>query len=106
MVLCGQLRRDASPGREAAVVVALSVAGFVGLIVFQYTPLFLGGTLAIPSEALWSIIAFQFLPIMTIVGLVTALYRRWTGTVWVGAFLSGLLLTWIVVASQATHFGG
>lgn len=106
VVLCGQLRRDASPRREAAVVVALSVAGFVGLIVFQYTPLFLGGTLAIPSEALWSIIAFQFLPIMTIVGLVTALYRRWTGTVWVGAFLSGLLLTWIVVASQATHFGG
>ncbi|NNF11771.1 MAG: alpha/beta fold hydrolase [Gemmatimonadetes bacterium] len=106
IVLFGQLRRDLSTGREAVLVVGLSVAGFAGLIAFQYIPLFLGGTLAIASEALWSIIALQFLPIMTIVGLLTALYQRWTGSIWVGAFLSGLLVTWIVVASQATHFGG
>jgi hypothetical protein len=86
-------------------VVALSTVGFVGLIVFQYLPLFLGGTLAIPSESLWSIIAFQFLPIMTIVGLVTAYFQRVTGHIYVGAFLSGILVTWFVVASQATHYG-
>jgi len=103
VVLCGQLRRDLSARREALVVVTLSVAGFVGLIVYQYTPLLLGGTLAIPSESLWSIIAFQFVPLMSIVGLVTAYFRRHTGHVYVGAFLSGLLVTWIVVASQATH---
>jgi len=67
---------------------------------------FMGGTLAIPSESLWSIIAFQFLPLMTIVGLLTAYFQRMTGHVYVGAFLSGMLVTWIVVASQATHFGG
>lgn len=106
VVLFGQLRRDLSPGREALLFVVLSTAGFVGLIAFQYTPLFIGGTLAIPGEALWSIIAFQFLPILTIVGLVTAFYQRRTGLVWVGAFVSGMLVTWIVVASQATHFGG
>lgn len=106
VVLFGQLRRDLPARREAAVAVGVSVVGFVALIAFQYTPLFLGGTLTVASEALWSIIAFQFIPIMTIVGVVTALYQRWTGTVWVGAFVSGFLVTWIVVASQATHYGG
>lgn len=105
LVLFGQLRRDLSLPREAALVVALSTLGFVGLIAFQYAPLFLGGTLAIPSEALWSIIAFQFLPLMTIVGLVTAWFQRATGRIYVGAFLSGILVTWIVVASQAIHYG-
>ena len=106
VVLFGQLRRDLPPAREAVLVVGLSVLGFAGLVTFQYVPHFMGGTLAVASEALWSIIAYQFLPIMTIVGLVTAIYQRWTGSVWVGAFLSGILVTWIVVASQATHYGG
>jgi len=105
VVLFGQLRRDLSRRQEALMVVALSTLGFVGLIAFQYVPLFMGVTLAIPSESLWSIIAFQFLPLMTIVGLVTAHFQRMTGHVYVGAFLSGMLATWIVVASQATHFG-
>jgi len=105
LVLFAQLRRDLSLPKEAALVVALSTLGFVGLIAFQYAPLLLGGTLAIPSEALWSIIAFQFLPLMTIVGLVTAWFQRATGRIYVGAFLSGILVTWIVVASQAIHYG-
>jgi pimeloyl-ACP methyl ester carboxylesterase len=105
VVLFGQLRRDLSILKEAALVVALSTLGFVALIAFQYVPLFLGGTLAIPSEALWSIIAFQFLPLMTIVGLVTAYFQRATGRIYVGAFFSGILVTWIVVASQPIHYG-
>jgi pimeloyl-ACP methyl ester carboxylesterase len=105
VVLFGQLRRDLSLVKEAALVVALSTLGFVGLIAFQYVPLFMGGTLAIPSEALWSIIAFQFLPLMTMVGLVTAYFQRATGRIYVGAFLSGILVTWIVVASQPIHYG-
>jgi pimeloyl-ACP methyl ester carboxylesterase len=105
VVLFGQLRRDLSILKEAALLVALSTLGFVGLIAFQYAPLFMGGTLTIPSEALWSIIAFQFLPLMTIVGLVTAYFQRATGRIYVGAFLSGILVTWIVVASQPIHYG-
>ena len=105
VVLFGQLRRDQTLSRQMLLYVALSVIGFLGLIGIQYTPLFLGGTLAFPSEPLWSIIAFQFVPIMTIVALVTAYFHRVTGHVYVGAFLSGMLVTWIVVASQATHLG-
>jgi len=105
MVLHGQLRRDGQPlGKEMALNVVLLTVGFAGLLLVQYVPLLTGGTLAIPSEPLWSIIAFQLLPIMTIVGVVSTFFYRRTGHVYVGAFASGLLVTWIVVASQATHF--
>ncbi|MEQ9398705.1 MAG: alpha/beta fold hydrolase [Longimicrobiales bacterium] len=102
-VLSGQLRRGTGLAGEAATAVVLSTVGFLGLIAVQYTPLFLGGTLAIASEPLWSIIAFQFVPIMTLAAPVAVYFRRVTGRIWVGAFLNGLLVTWIVVASQATH---
>jgi hypothetical protein len=104
-VLHGQLRRDGMTlAREMAMNVGLLVAGFVGLLLFQYVPLLLGGTLAIPSEPLWTIIAFQFIPIMTMVALLSTFFYRRTGHVYVGSFVSGILVTWIVVASQATHF--
>ena len=105
-VLFGQLRRDASTTTEMLTSVVLSAGGFVALIVVQYTPLFLGGTLMIPAESLWSIIAFQFVPMMSIVALVNVHFQRATGRVYVGAFVSGMLVTWIVVASQATHYSG
>lgn len=104
-VLHGQLRRNGmTMAGEMAMNVGLLVAGFIALLLVQYVPLLLGGTLAIPSEPLWTIIAFQFLPIMTIVGLVTTFFYRRTGHIYAGAFASGILVTWIVVASQAIHF--
>jgi hypothetical protein len=104
-VLHGQLRRGGQTfTRELAMNVVLLTVGFVGLLLLQYVPLLTGGTLAIPSEPLWTIIAFQLLPIMTIVAVVSTFFYRRTGHVYVGAFASGILTTWIVVASQATHF--
>lgn len=103
LVVFGQLRRDGSTSDHMMRVAVVSVAGFVGLILIQYIPLLRGGTLLIASESLWSIIAVQFVPLMGIVGLVTAYYQRLTGQIWVGAAISALLVTWIVVASQATH---
>jgi hypothetical protein len=103
-ILHGQLRR---PGqklvRELALNIVLLTAGFAGLLLVQYGPLLRGGTLTIPSEPLWTIIALQLLPIMTIVAVVSTFFYRRTGHVYVGAFASGMLVTWIVVASQATH---
>jgi hypothetical protein len=104
-VLHGQLRRTGqSMGLEMVTNVGLLTVGFAGLLILQYVPLFLGGTMAIPSEPLWTIIAFQFLPIMTLVGIVSTFFYRRTGHIYVGAFASGMMVTWIVVASQATHF--
>jgi pimeloyl-ACP methyl ester carboxylesterase len=105
-LLHGQLRREGMTlVREMVMNVGLLVAGFAGLLLVQYVPLLLGGTLAIPSEPLWTIIAFQFLPIMTMVALFSTFFYRRTGHIYVGSFVSGILVTWIVVASQATHFG-
>ena len=69
-----------------------------------FSPLFNGGTLAIPDLHLASIAMFQFFPIFTIVALVSTYFFRQTGHVFVGSFINALLVTWIVVAGQATHF--
>jgi pimeloyl-ACP methyl ester carboxylesterase len=104
-VLHGRLRRSgASARRETLTNVGLLVGGFGALLLYQYVPLFAFGSLADDGEALWTIIAIQFLPLMTIVAVLSTWFFRRTGQVWVGAFLSAILVTWIVVASQATHY--
>lgn len=96
--------RDPGEGRRAALRnVVLLAGGFVVLLALQYAPLLAGGSLLIASEPLWTIIAFQFVPILALVALVSTYFFRATGHVWAGAFASGLLVTWIVVASQAVH---
>jgi len=84
----------------------LMVVGYVGLLLVQYIPLLTGGTLgnSASPESLWAIVAIQFLPLMTIVALVKTYFYRKTGHVYAGAFASAMLITWIVVASQAFHF--
>lgn len=105
MVIFSQLRTDRfSLGVEMIVNVGILILGYAGLILYQYIPLLGGGTLANPAESLWSIIAFQFLPLLTIAGVVKTYYNRKTGHVYVGAFMTAMLLAWIVVASTATHF--
>jgi len=104
-VLHGQMRgREVGLRREIVTNVLLLTGGFATLLAYQYASLFTVGTLAIPGEPLWTIVAFQFLPLMTMVGAISTWFHRRTGRVYVGAFTSALLVTWIVVASQATHF--
>jgi len=105
IVLAGQLRRTLSPGREIALAITLMSGGYIALLAYQYTPLLAGGTLATPTQPLWTIIAIQFVPLMAIAGAVMAYFFRKTGLVYVGALVSSLLVTWIVVASQAIHHG-
>ncbi|MDD5494952.1 MAG: alpha/beta hydrolase, partial [Dehalococcoidia bacterium] len=69
-----------------------------------YAPLMAGGTLLIPEQPLFAIIAFQFLPLMTIAACAFTYFFRNTGHIYTGAFLATLLVVWIVVASQAIHF--
>jgi hypothetical protein len=107
LVMHGQLRPRGKKGAEISrtaemwINVAISVIGFAVMILIQYIPLFAGGTLLFVNESLFSIIAFQLLPIFTIVALVNTYFYRKTGHIWAGAFLNGMLVTWIVVASQA-----
>ena len=101
----GILRREKlSFIQELGIALVLNVLGYVVLLLTQYVPFFAGGLPANPNEALWTIIAYQFVPIMSIVALITTVANRITGRIWVGAFIVSMLIAWIVVASQATHF--
>lgn len=84
--------------------IGILMLGYPALVVFQYIPLLSGGTLTLADESLWSIIAFQFLPLMTIAGAIYTFFNRKTGHIYVGGFMVAMLITWIVVASQAIHF--
>jgi pimeloyl-ACP methyl ester carboxylesterase len=109
-ILHGELRplkkngETFSLGMEMLINFGLMVIGWAGLLVLLYTPLLMGGTLFVPAEALFAIIAFQFVPLMTIAACVFTYFFRKTGHVYAGAFLTAMLVVWIVVASQAIHF--
>lgn len=103
VVYAGELRRDLGPGRDLTLSLLLWSGGYVAFLAYQYAPLFMGGTLATPSQPLWAIIAIQFVPLMAISGVVSTYFFRKTGLVYAGSVVSALLVTWIVVASQAIH---
>jgi pimeloyl-ACP methyl ester carboxylesterase len=109
LILHGELRRDKAGSeiklwKEMLINIFLLITGFIILEALQYGPLFAGGTLAIPAASLWSIILFQLFPILAIAAMVSTYYYRKTGHIYTGAFLCAMLVTWIIVAGQATHF--
>jgi pimeloyl-ACP methyl ester carboxylesterase len=104
-VLHGQLRRDNwSFSQELGVNWLLLNLGYLLLLIAQYTPLLMGNTLLIASEPLWSIITLQFVPLMTIAAVVFTSAYRITGRVYIGSFINAMIITWVIVASQATHY--
>ncbi len=109
MVLNNQLRRVDAAGksigldRQLLINVVLLAVGFVGLLLLQYVPLLTGGTMPL-SEPLLTIVAIQIVPLMIIVALLITYFFHKTGRVYTGAFLVAMLITWYIVAGQATHF--
>ncbi len=103
--LHGQLRLgDTVPLWKAMLVnVALLITGFILLMLVQYIPLFSGGTMTF-NEPLLTIVAYQFIALLAIVALISTFFFRRTGHIYVGAFLCAILVTWYIVAGQATHY--
>lgn len=110
VILNGQLRRLNKDGSEISLTkallinVALLVVGFIGLLLYQYVPLFAGGTLGLPAESLLGIVAFQFVPLMAIVALLSTYFFRKTGHIYIGAFMCSIFITWVIVAGTATQY--
>jgi pimeloyl-ACP methyl ester carboxylesterase len=77
--------------------------GFILLLIVQYAPLFAGGTLALASQPLLTIVAIQFVPLMILIGCVSTWSFYRTGSVYPGGFINGLFVCWYVVAGQATQ---
>lgn len=108
VALHGQLRlmvgnEDAPMWRAMLANVGLLVTGIIVLLLVQYIPLMMGGPLPL-EQSLLTIVAFQFVGLLTIVGVIMTYFFRKTGTIYTGALISAMLITWIIVVGQATHF--
>jgi hypothetical protein len=104
--LHGQLRAPGGAmtlGRVMLRDAALTGGSFVLLLLVQYVPLFGGGTLAFPEESLLTIVAFQLVIVLPVVGAISSYFFYRTGRLYVGAMINGLLITWLLVGGQATH---
>jgi pimeloyl-ACP methyl ester carboxylesterase len=114
MALMGQMRRVGKDGNDLPlwqailINIGLMVLGFVIFLVWEYAPLFAGGvqaSAATPNGPLYVIVAYQFIPLLGIAAAISTYFFRKTGHIYVGAFLNAILITWIIVAGTATHFG-
>jgi pimeloyl-ACP methyl ester carboxylesterase len=107
IVLHGQLR---SGSAETGLIRRMLLSGLVlavgvfVLIVVNYVPLFAGGTLWVDTQPLLSIVAFQFVPLLFLIGALITWFGEKSGTVYVGAFLSAILISWNTVAGTANQF--
>jgi pimeloyl-ACP methyl ester carboxylesterase len=97
----------AAPAHYATIILSLSL-GFIILVGVQYLAMWMGGKLINPVPAspvvpLSTIIAIQFIPLLAIIGVISTFTWRRTGTSLPGALICGLLVTWYIVAGQATQ---
>nr|WP_328765945.1 alpha/beta fold hydrolase [Halomicroarcula nitratireducens] len=103
VLLHGQLR---SGNREFRTALAHNwiavVGGFVLLLSVQYAVLLSGSPLPF-GQPLLTIVAFQFVALLSIVTAVSTYFFRLTGRIWTGAFVNALLVTFTLVAGTATH---
>lgn len=99
---------DGAAAAYASAIGAFALA-FLLICLIQYGSLFVNGALldlwpaTIRSIPLNTILATQFLPLMAFVAIVAAFTLRRTGTSLPGALLCALVVTWYIVAGQATQ---
>lgn len=85
VILHGELRSTRlSIGWEAARNMLIMVIGFVVLLLYEYIPLFSGGTLGTADQPLLTIVAYQFVPVYIII--------------------TGIFITALIVTSTATQY--
>ncbi|MFI4973573.1 MAG: alpha/beta hydrolase [Caulobacterales bacterium] len=87
---------------EASVYGALAMGlGFAVMLGAQYVTMAATGLLLTPQEPLNTIIAFQFVPILAVIGVIAAFTYRRTNDYAPGAFVCALFVTWYIVAGTA-----
>ena len=82
--------------------IAGSVGGLVVMVVGLYAWLLIRGQLP-AVDPLFTIVAIQFVPVLAITAIISVFAWRHTGGITAGAVMSGVFVTWYVVAGQATH---
>ena len=76
--------------------------GVALLLIAEYLPMATSDHLLIRADPLNAIMAFQFVPILAIVALISTFTYRRTNSYAPGAVISTLFVTWYVVAGTAT----
>ena len=84
--------------------IAAMASGFLIFLAAEYVPLFTGDLLLTPSQPLNTVVAIQFLPLMAVVGTISAFAWRRTNSAVPGALICALFVTWYMVAGTATHW--
>ncbi len=77
--------------------------GILVMILIDMIPLIAGGSL-LSGQFLLVIVAYPFVPVLAIVGLLMTYFFHKTGMVYVGAFVAALLVTWNIVGGEAEQF--
>ncbi|MBV8745499.1 MAG: alpha/beta fold hydrolase [Xanthobacteraceae bacterium] len=112
LVACRGLHAIFPEANQSAVrmyiVNALTLSLGMGLLVaIEYGVLFTTGGLYLPTgkpiEALGTILAIQFVPLLAIIAVISTFTYRRTNSYVPGALISGMFITWYIVAGQATH---
>ncbi len=75
--------------------------GFAVMLAAQYISMAASGLLLTPGEPLNTIIAFQFVPLLMVIGVIAAFTYRRTGDYVPGALICALFITWYIVAGTA-----
>jgi hypothetical protein len=97
--------RRRGPLAQYATGLAATTGGFAVMTAALYAHLFAAGHLPTVGGvgALFTVIAMQFVAVLALTGIVAVYaWRRTNGTL-AGAIACGLLVTWYIVAGQATH---
>lgn len=94
---------DSRAKQYASNILAL-MGGFLVFLILQYGSLFLTGFLLTPRQPLNTIVMIQFVPLLTIVGIISTYAYRRTASYLPGAFINALFVSCYVVAGQATQF--
>ncbi len=79
-----------------------TAGGMFVLLAVVYGALFSTGSLP-GTDPLWSVIAIQFAPVLAACAVISVFAWRRTNGALTGALTCGLLITWYVVAGQATQ---
>jgi hypothetical protein len=89
---------------QYAALILAPCLGFVVLLLAQYATLRTTGLLLSPKEALNTIIAIQFVPILAFVGLTAAFTWRRSRTWLAGGLICAMAISGYVTAGTATHW--
>ncbi|MFT7525841.1 MAG: pimeloyl-ACP methyl ester carboxylesterase [Arenicella sp.] len=102
--LCAQLIVDGDSNVQRYFMAVMSMTlGFVILLGIIYGILFTTGSLITSFDPLSTVIALQFIPLLTAIAIITMFCWRRTGSHTTGALIVGPLVTLYVVAGTATQ---